>query len=59
MTKIFSYRCEKCGFTWEEVLEDEYEERCRPMQEPCQSCGKEGHIIRALDPPIFKRVNKQ
>lgn len=55
-TKIFSYKCQKCGFIWEEVLPEE--ERCEPMEKPCQCCGKSGEIIRALDPPIFKRVQK-
>lgn len=53
MMKLYSYKCEKCGFIWEESLPEE--ERSVPMQAPCQSCNKSGHIIRALEPPIFKR----
>ena len=43
--------------TAEENLEESLpeEERSVPLQAPCQSCNKSGHIIRALEPPIFKR----
>ena len=54
---LYSYKCEKCGFIWEELLPDE--DRCVPMQEPCQSCGKSGNIIRALYPPVFKRKEEK
>ena len=55
--KPYFYQCVKCEYVWNEVLH--YEDRCVPMKGPCPSCGAKFGIIRALDPPYFKKGKKQ
>lgn len=55
--KVYFYKCVRCEHVWHEALP--YEDRCLPMKDGCPSCHAKTGIMRALDPPYFKKGKKQ
>lgn len=42
----YDYRCEKCGYTWEQHFP--IAERDTPLNEPCPECNEPGNIEKYL-----------